>query len=63
MVRIFSAESAKIFTESLQSYMVIKSIKELMMTKHADRRLREVASMFSNASQESYFERKQTVLE
>jgi hypothetical protein len=33
--------------------MVIKSIKELMMTKHADRRLREVASMFSSASQES----------
>ena len=33
--------------------IVIKSIKELMMTKHADRRLREVASMFSNTGQES----------
>ena len=41
--------------------MVIKSIKELMMTKHADRRL-EVASMFSNVAGKSYFERKQQFL-
>lgn len=33
--------------------MIIKSIKELMMTKHANRRLRKIASMFSSANQES----------
>ena len=51
---LLSAESVEnIHSVIAELMMVIKSIKELIMTKHADRRLREVASMFSNASQES----------